>query len=289
MKPLSPKKIRWTRLKLKKRVSDLFSGTYASAFKGHGMVFADYRRYAPGDDVRAISWPLTARTGETYIKVFEEEKGATVILAVDISASFDFGGQCLKSEQAFELVCLIAFSALKGKDKLGLLLFSDQVEHYVPPGSGLKHTLKIIKDLHSLKRRSKSTDLIPPLSFLNRLLKKRCHVFLLSDFLTSRDFTHQLKVTGLRHDMIAGVIYDPLEKHFPPSGLMHCEDPETGRTVLVDTSSASFAHSYQNMVKTRHTQIKKQFLQAGVDHFHINTQKDVLKQFAGFLKTRREK
>ncbi len=289
MKPFALNKVRWTRLKLKKRVSDLFSGAYRSAFKGHGMVFADYRRYAPGDDVRAISWPLTAKTGETYIKVFEEEKGATVLIALDVSASFDFGGRSLKSEQALELVSLIAFSALKGKDKLGLLLFSDRVEHYVPPLSGLKHTLKIMKDLYSLKRHSGNTDLIPPLSFLNRLLKRRCHVFLLSDFLTSRDFTHQLKVTGLRHDIIAGVIYDPLERHFPPLGLMHCQDPETGHTLLVDTSSVAFARSYQDTINSRNTQIKKQLLKAGVDHFYLNTQKDVLKQLAGFLKTRREK
>ena len=281
------KQVRLTQLKLKKRVSDLFYGGYQSAFKGHGMVFADVRRYQAGDDVRSINWLLTARTATPYIKIFEEEKGATFLIALDISGSFDFGTRHLKSEVVRELASLIAFSALKGRDKVGLLLFSDRVEHYVPPAGGLKHTLRIVRDIYSFTGASRRTALTPALGFLTGLLKKSCHIFLLSDFLTSEDWARTLKKVRLRHDIIAGVISDPLEKEMKPLGLLPFKDLETGENLLVDSSSPSFLQDYKTRrTKTDH-QILKQLIQSGVDYFHIHTNQDVFKQLVSFLKSRR--
>ena len=176
------KKVKLLELRLRRRVQDLFAGGYRSAFKGQGMIFSDYRKYIPGDDVRAISWPLTARMGEPYIKIFEEEKGALFMIVMDVSGSFDFGSQGIKGDCACELASLLALSAGRNQDRVGLLLFSDEVEHYVPPARGNKHILRIIRDLYSFKRKSLKTNLSPALFFLNRVLKKSCHIFIFSDF-----------------------------------------------------------------------------------------------------------
>ena len=167
------KKVKLVELKLRRRVRDLFAGGYHSAFKGQGMIFSDYRQYIPGDDVRAISWPLTARMGEPYIKLFEEEKGATFVIVMDLSGSFDFGSKNFKGESAREQASLIALSAGRNQDSVGLLLFSDRVEHYVPPARGQNHVLRIVRDLYSFKRKSSKTDILPALDFLNGVLKKK--------------------------------------------------------------------------------------------------------------------
>ncbi len=283
------KKVKLVELKLRQRVRDLFAGGYHSAFKGQGMIFSDYRKYIPGDDIRAISWPLTAKLGEPYIKLFDEERGATFMIVMDVSGSFDFGTKGFKGESACELASLIALSAGRNQDSAGLLLFSDRVEHYVPPARGSKHILRIVRDLYSFKRRSIRTDLLPALDFLNGVLKKRCHIFLFSDFFTSSLFTRKLKIISHRHDVVAGVVCDPFESEFPALGLMELEDAETGERVVVNTSSSSFAKEYKRCTEERKQKVQAGLRQSGVDHFFIHTDQDVFKQLMMFIKRRRER
>ena len=283
------KKVKLIELKLRQRVRDLFAGGYRSAFKGQGMVFSDYRKYVPGDDTRAINWPMTAKMGEPYIKIFEEERGATFMIVMDVSGSFDFGTKSFKGEVACELASLIALSAQRSQDAVGLLLFSDCVEHYVPPARGSKHSLRIVRDLYSFKRKSSQTDLLPALEFLNGVLKKRCHVFLFSDFFTSSPFTKQLKITGRRHDVVAGVVCDPFEIQFPALGLMEMEDAETGEKMIVNTSSSSFIEDYKQKMEIRRQNVKTHLYRSNVDHFFIHTDKDIFKQLLVFIKKRRDR
>ena len=322
------KKVKLLELRLRRRVQDLFAGGYRSAFKGQGMIFSDYRKYIPGDDVRAISWPLTARMGEPYIKIFEEEKGAVFMIVMDVSGSFDFGSQNVKGECACELASLLALSAGRNQDRVGLLLFSDEVEHYVPPARGNKHILRIIRDLYSFKRKSLKTKLSPALVFLNRVLKKSCHIFIFSDFVenplessfsdegttvernhvkvrgfapfssdkeTIVDESH-VKVRGFaplaplarRHDIVAGVVCDPFEREFPPLGLVQLEDAETGERKTVDSSSDFFSKQYKNIMEERAESLKKSLQKNGVDSFFIYTDKDIFKQFMSFINKRKQ-
>ena len=283
------KKVKLLELKLRRRVRDLFAGGYRSAFKGQGMVFSDYRKYVPGDDIRAISWPLTAKIGEPYIKIFEEEKGATFMIMMDVSGSFDFGTSNFKGEVACELASLITLSAQRNQDAVGLLLFSDRVELYVPPARGSNHILRIVRDLYSFKRQSHQTDMVPALDFLNKVLKKKCHIFLFSDFFTSSHFTQQLKITRRHHDVVAGIIYDPFEDQFPALGLMEMEDAETGERRIVNTASSAFAEEYKKQMEARKQKVKTNMNKSGVDYFFIHTNQDIFKQLMVFIKRRRER
>ena len=281
------KKIRLIELKLRQRVRDLFAGGYRSAFKGQGMIFADYRKYVPGDDIRSVSWTLTAKLGTPYIKMFEEEKGATFIIVLDVSGSLDFGTKGFKGESACEMASLIALSAQKNQDAVGLLLFSDEVELYIPPSRGPKPILRIVKALYSFKRKSRQTDLLPALDFLNSVLKKKCHIFLFSDFITSSDFSAQLKITGKKHDVVAGLVQDPFENQFPPLGLMELEDRETGQTHVVNTSSSAFQNTYKEKKEQQKQQALKTLTRSNVHHFFIDTDKDIFRQLMLFLQKRR--
>ena len=283
------KKVKFIELKLRRRVRDLFAGGYRSAFKGQGMVFSDTRKYVSGDDTRAINWSMTAKVGEPYIKIFEEEKGATFVIMMDVSGSFDFGTKGFKGEVACEMASLITLSAQSNKDAVGLLLFSDRVEHYVPPSRQANHSLRIVRDLYSFKRKSTQTDLLPALDFLNGVLKKKSHIFLFSDFLTSTQFTKQLRVTAQRHDVVAGMVCDPFEFKFPRLGLMELEDAETGERRIVDTSSSIFTEEYEKQMKKNREETQQKLRRSGVDHFLIHTDQDFFKQLLMFIKTRRER
>lgn len=283
------KKVRLLKLKLRQRVKDLFAGGYQSAFKGQGMIFTDYRKYVPGDDVRTISWPLTAKMGEPYIKIFEEEKGATFLLAMDVSGSFDFGTKEFKGESACELASLIAFSAQRNQDRVGLLLFSDRVEHYVPPTHGLNNVSRLVRDMYSFQRKSTKTDFIPALNFLNHVLKKHCHIFLFSDFFTSGDFTRPLQIIRRRHDVVVGIVRDPFETRLPSLGLLELEDTETGKRMIVDTSSRTFMKQYAEQMQQQKEKMEKSLLRSKVDYFYIDTSKDLFKQLLGFIQRRRRR
>lgn len=280
------KKVRFIELKLRRRVKDLFAGGYQSTFKGQGMIFSDYRKYVPGDDVRSISWPLTAKKGVPYIKLFEEERGATFIVMVDISASLDFGSKGFKGEAACELASLITLSAQKNQDSASLLLFSDRVEHYVPPGRDNRHALRLIRDMYSFKRKSVQSDMVSSLSFLNNVLKKRCHIFLFSDFFMSSDFTKALQLIGKKHDVVAVVVNDPFEMQLAPIGLMDIEDPETGKRITVDSASPAFLKHYKQQVKYRKEMIKSSLTRSNVDVCYLQTDQDIFKQFFSFINRR---
>ena len=217
------KKIRHIDIRLRRKVNDVFSGSYRSAFKGQGMVFSDFREYVHGDDVRAISWSLMARMGQPYIKTFEEEREARLVLVADMSRSFEFGsGDQSKGDVLSLLTGLLAFCAQKNKDSVGLLLFAEDVELYLPPKKGIHQAFRIVREVCRPKQ-SLYTDPNPALSFLQSILKKRSYVFILSDFLFSKPWENSLRRLAKRHNVVNVAISDPLEREFPPSGPCGCD------------------------------------------------------------------
>jgi len=211
-------------------VTEVFAGQYESVFKGRGMEFSEVREYQPGDDVRLIDWNVTARFGHPYIKKFVEERELTVMLLVDRSASGMFGtARRMKAEIAAEVCAVLAFSAMKNNDKVGLILFTDSIEKYIPPKKGRTHALRIIREALYGKPRGTGTDISAALKYLNDVVKKKCIVFVISDFI-DRDYEKMLRITNKRHDMIAVEIADPGESRMPPAGLVSLQDAETGKT-----------------------------------------------------------
>src|SRR5207237_231114 len=228
------RQIRRLQLKARRAVEDLLGGEYHSVFKGTGIAFEEVREYQPGDDIRAIDWNVTARIGHPFIKRFIEERERTVILLVDASGSNQFGTQQQqKREVAAELAAVLAFSAISNNDKVGLIVFTDRVERFVPPRKGSRHVLRLIRDVLFFQPAHRGTSLRVGLDFLNRLLHRRTIVFLLSDFL-DQDFEQSLKRTARHHDLIAIHITDPREEELPSVGLLELEDAETGERVLLD-------------------------------------------------------
>ncbi len=231
------KQVRQIEIRTKGLVNQVFSGEYHSVFKGRGMEFSEVREYQFGDDIRNIDWNVTARFGHPFIKVFEEERELTVILMVDLSGSLNFGSaDKTKQEVAAELSAILAFSALKNNDKVGLILFTDKIEKFVPPRKGNKHVLRIIRDVLSFEPEGKSTNLKGALEYMNNAIKKRSIVFLLSDFMDS-DFEKILRVVGKRHDLIGIVLNDKREEEIPKVGVIRFTDAETGQERWVDTSN----------------------------------------------------
>ncbi len=268
------KKVKLIELSTRKLVNNIFAGEYHTMFKGQGMTFADFREYVPGDDVRAISWPLTAKAGKPYIKKFEEEREMTLILAVDISGSSDFGtGAFFKGEIMTHLAAVLAFSAVKNNDQVGLLLFSDQVEHFVPPKKGRGHVYRILRDLLFFKPKSSQTKMNAALQYLNGILKKRAAIFLLSDFV-DEGFDKSLRMLGDRHDVVACVVQDVAEDELPDWGLVDLQDPETGEIVTVDTSAPLFQQTYKHNHQQRKIHRDKMLRLAQVERIDVVTQGD---------------
>ena len=268
------KKVKLIELNTRKLVNNIFAGEYHTMFKGQGMTFADFREYVPGDDVRAISWPLTAKAGKPYIKKFEEEREMTLILAVDISGSSDFGtGAFFKGEIMTHLAAVLAFSAVKNNDQVGLLLFSDQIEHFVPPKKGRGHVYRILRDLLYFKPKSSQTKMNSALQYLNGILKKRAAIFLFSDFV-DEGFDKSLRVLGDRHDVVACVVQDMAEDNLPDWGLVDLQDPETGEIITVDTSAALFRQTYQQNHQQRKAFRDKMLRLAQVERIDVVTQGD---------------
>ena len=268
------KKVKLIELSTRKLVNNIFAGEYHTMFKGQGMTFADFREYVPGDDVRAISWPLTAKAGKPYIKKFEEEREMTLILAVDISGSSDFGtGAFFKGEIMTHLAAVLAFSAVKNNDQVGLLLFSDQVEHFVPPKKGRGHVYRILRDLLFFKPKSSQTKMNTALQYLNGILKKRAAIFLFSDFV-DEGFDKALRMLGDRHDVVACVVQDMAEDELPDWGLVDLQDPESGEIMTVDTSSLLFRETYKQSHKNRKAQRDKMLRLAQVERIDVVTQGD---------------
>ncbi len=281
------KKVKLIELSTRKLVNNLFAGEYHTAFKGQGMTFKDFREYVPGDDVRSISWPLTARTGKTFIKNYEEERELTLFLAVDISGSNDYGShKSIKGEVMSWLAGLLAFSAIKNKDQVGLLLFSNQIEHFVPPKKGTGHVQRILRDLFYIKPKSSGTSLAVATQFLQGFLKKRTVIFLISDF-QDQNFAQSLRYLGQKHDVVACLVKDPTEENFPDLGLIDVQDPETGEIMTVDSGSAVFRNAYRKKQEKRLGDLQSELRRSQVDLVVINSQEDIVNPLVSFFKKRK--
>jgi uncharacterized protein (DUF58 family) len=265
------KKVKLLEISTRKLVNNLFAGEYHTVFKGQGLTFADFREYVPGDDIRSISWNLTAKTGRPFVKRYDEERELTMMLAVDVSGSGDFGSKdYLKGEVLVQLAAVLSFAAAKNNDRVGLLLFSDRIEHFVLPKKGRPHVHRILRDLLYFKPKGRGTNLKLALESLNGLLRKKATVFILSDFL-SPDFDKPLKLIGKRHDVVAIVVEDEAEKKFPKIGLIELEDVETGSRQLVDTSSPFFQRQYSENFRRLGEKRDKQLRQAQIDKIVVDT------------------
>lgn len=281
------KKVKLLELRTRRLVNNLFAGEYQTAFKGQGMTFAEFREYYPGDDVRHISWTLTARAGKPFIKKFDEEREQTLILALDISGSTDFGSQkYFKGEVLTHLSALLAFSAAKNKDPVGLLLFSDQVELYVPPKKGRGHIQRLLRDMYYHKPKSSGTQLGAAVHHLQSVLKKRANIFILSDFL-DQGFESTLRSLSKKHDVTAVVVHDPLEELFPQLGLVHAEDAETGELLFFDSGSREFFNLYQGGYKQLASERDAILRRAQVPVVRIKCGEDFVGPLLEYFKKRR--
>jgi uncharacterized protein (DUF58 family) len=263
------KKVKLLEISTRKLVNSTFAGQYHSAFKGQGMTFAEFREYVPGDDVRTISWPVTARTGKTFIKKFDEERELIILLAVDISGSTNFGtGPYIKGEVITHLSAILGFAAAKNNDHVGLLLFTDQVEHYVPPKKGRGHIQRILRDLYYYQPKSQGTKISVGIDYLQGILKKKAAVFIFSDFMDP-SFSQSLRMLARKHDTVACVVEDPAERELPNAGLVDFHDAESGEVLTVDTSSTTFRRHYQDVRKKALAEREKELRKAQVDSIQI--------------------
>jgi uncharacterized protein (DUF58 family) len=280
------KKVKRIEISTRGLVNEIFSGEYHSVFKGRGMSFAEVREYQYGDDIRSIDWNVTARTGTPFIKINEEERELTVMLVVDVSASGNFGTvERMKAEIAVEICALLAFSAIKNNDKVGLIIFSDRIEQFVPPRKGRKHVLRVLRELLYHKPEGRGTDVAGALEYLSRVTKRRAVVFLVSDFL-SPDYQKELSVAGRRHDVVAIRVSDERERNLPRIGLVELEDAETGEQVLVDTSSSEFQRALAKLNESREADRESLFRKTKVDVVDIKTHEQYVEPLMNFFKNR---
>ncbi|MEZ4702850.1 MAG: DUF58 domain-containing protein [Rhodothermales bacterium] len=280
------KKIRQIEIRTKGLVEDVFGGEYHSAFKGQGMEFAEVRPYQFGDDIRSIDWNVTARTGEPYIKKFEEEREQTLMLLVDVSGSEDFGTRYkFKREIAAEISAIVAFSAIRNNDKVGLILFSDEVELFVPPKKGRRHVLRMIRDLYAHDRHSRGTDVSVALNRVIHVLKRRSIVILISDFMVD-NYERPLRAVASRHDTIAVHIQDPREEELPALGLVDLTDAETGETITFDTRNPAALEAYTRHARTHQTKTTELLRRLRVDRVGISTDEGYVEPLIQFFRRR---
>lgn len=280
------KKIRKLEIQTKGIVNTLFGGEYQSAFKGRGMEFTEVRAYTYGDDIRQIDWNVTARTGDPFIKIFEEEREQTLMLCIDISQSGTFGSQSQsKMDLAIELCAVLAFSAIKNSDKVGLVLFSDHIEKVVPPKKGRTHVLRLIRELFTTKPTGTGTDIADALSYINRLLDRRAIVVLASDF-RDEDFGKQLRITNQKHDLVSIIINDHLEDELPDIGLVTLRDAETGAEKIVDTSSKKVRKAYKIKRLEQKAYIHDMMLKMKIDAVEVQTNQSYVKPLMNFFQRR---
>jgi uncharacterized protein (DUF58 family) len=280
------KKVRKIEIKTRRLSDHMFGGEYHSTFKGRGMTFSEVRQYQFGDDVRSIDWNVTARYNEPYIKVFEEERELTLMLIVDISGSELFGtdGQ-FKNEIITEIAATLAFSALQNNDKIGLILFSDEIELFIPPKKGKSHVLRIIRELIEHKPNSKETDIAMALKYFSKVIKKKAIVFVLSDFITDQ-YRETLKIVSGKHDVTGIRVYDKNEEQIPNLGMVQMEDQETGELVLVNTSSKSVRNHYQATYLGRAAYFKESFQKSGAGALTCSVGESYVKKLLGYFKNR---
>lgn len=279
-------KIRKLEIRTKGLVNNIFGGEYQSAFKGRGMEFSEVREYTFGDDVRQIDWNVTARSNEPYIKVFEEEREQTLMLCVDISPSGLFGSQSqTKMELATEICAVMAFSAIKNGDKVGLVLFSDEIEKVVPPKKGRTHVLRLIRELYTKEPTGNRTSIGEALSYVNRLLNRRAIVVLASDF-QDQEFEKQHRITSRKHDLVNLVIHDALEEELPDIGIVPLLDAETGEQTIINTSSKKVRTAYKAKVLEQQKALSHYFLKNKMDAVDVYTNKSYIKPLINFFNRR---
>jgi len=280
------KKVRKIEIKTRRLSDHIFGGEYHSTFKGRGMTFSEVRQYQFGDDVRNIDWNVTARYNEPYIKVFEEERELTMILLVDVSASNAFGTQDqFKNEMATEIAATLAFSATQNNDKIGLILFSDDIELYIPPKKGRSHVLRIIRELIEFKPKSKQTDVAKALKFLHNVMKKKAIVFVLSDFIAD-DYNQTLKIAAKKHDITGIRVYDKSEETIPNLGLVQMEDAETGVLQYINTGSKKVRKDYSSYYNEKVGYYKNSFSKSGAGAISCATHESYVKKLLGYFKRR---
>ncbi len=280
------KKIKQIQIYTSRAVNASFAGQYESVFKGRGMQFDEVREYTPGDDIRTIDWNVTARTGKPYIKRFVEEREMTVIFAVDLSASGEFGTvNKMKNELAAEFCAVLAFTAAKNNDKVGLLIFTDQIELYIPPKKGSRHMLRLIRDLLYFKMPRRKTKISLALDYIAKVIHKKATVFLVSDFIES-EFKKPLSLLNKRHDVIAVPVRDKVEISMPSVGLIEFQDAETGEIILIDTSSRKFHNQYDNKSLSRFKELKSLFRSINVDCVPVSTDKPYIQDLVQFFHMR---
>ncbi len=280
------RKVRRVEISTRGLVNDVFSGQYHSVFKGRGMDFAEVREYQFGDDIRTIDWNVTARVGSPYIKIYEEERELTVMLVVDVSASGDFGSvERMKGEIAVEICALLAFSAIKNNDKVGLIIFSDRIEKFVPPRKGRSHVLRVLRELLYFEPEGRGTDVGMALEYLSRVVRRRAVVFVVSDFM-AHDYRRPLSVAGRRHDLVAIHIFDRRECEIPPVGIIELEDAETGERLLADTSASWFGDAFASEISQLEEDRRKMFRKMNVDFVEVRTDQSYFEPLVRFFANR---
>jgi uncharacterized protein (DUF58 family) len=280
------KKVRKIEIKTRRLSNNIFGGEYHSTFKGRGMTFSEVRNYQFGDDVRSIDWNVTARYNEPFVKVFEEERELTLMLVVDVSSSGLFGtDNALKKNIITEISATLAFSALQNNDKVGLILFSDQIELFIPPSKGKTHVLRIIRELIEFKPKSKKTNISTALEFLISVLKKKSIAFILSDFISS-NYEKTLKIASKKHDLTGIKVFDKLEEFIPNLGLVQMFDQETEQVQLVDTSSKSVRNNYKKQRALKFKEFNDLFTRNGAGTVLCRTDESYIKKLLNYFKTR---
>ena len=280
------KKVRKIEIKTRRLSDHIFGGEYHSTFKGRGMTFSEVRQYQFGDDVRNIDWNVTARYSEPYVKVFEEERELTMMLMVDVSGSELFGTEeQFKNEVVTEIAATLAFSATQNNDKIGLILFSDQVELYIPPKKGRSHVLRIIRELIEFKPQSKQTNLVEALKFMQNVMKKKAIVFVLSDFIVD-DYHQTMKIVSGKHDVTGIRVYDKREEEIPNIGMVQMQDEETGEYMLVNTSSKKVRFNYGKFYNEKVAYYKESFTKTGAGAIDCRVDESYVKKLLGYFKRR---
>lgn len=281
------KKVRQIEIKSRGLSTNVFAGSYKTAFKGHGMSFAEVREYQYGDDVRDIDWNVTARQNKPHIKIFEEERELTIMLLIDVSGSREFGTTTqTKQEQITQIAATLAFSGIQNNDKIGVIFFSDKIEKYIPPQKGKKHVLAIISEMLNFKPTRRGTNLDNVIKYVSNAQKKRCTTFIISDFMDSKDYSKSLQIANSKHDMVAIQVYDPREQSLPDVGLLKVKDAETGAERWVDTSSSKVRQAYAKWWENSNLRMKDIFLHSQVDSISIATDQDFVPPLLELFKKR---
>lgn len=280
------KKIKTLEIKTRRIVQNTMSGEYHSKFKGMGVNFAEVREYQVGDDIRLIDWKTTAKMGHPYIKIFEEERELTVIVAVDLSGSGEFGsGEKTKVDIAAEIAAILGFSAVKNNDKVGLLLFSDRVEKYVPPKKGKNHVLRVLRDIFFLKPESRKTSIKTAIEYLMKMMRKKAIVFLISDYIDV-NYETSLKMLARKHEVVPILIEDERELNLPSVGILCLEDEETGEVMYLNSSDKDVRHAYRNLGRARVLEQERFFKTNNIRFIRVNTKESYVKPLVNYFKYR---